>query len=99
MPCSSPPKRVARDMDHHLGQIDLVSWQGQRNRRIRPGLSPWTVMLALSAVLGLGMTTAQAAGWLHLPGLLAAAPAGLVLLAVSVQFVAVVRGLLVWLSG
>ena len=56
-------------------------------------------MLALSAVLGLGMTTAQAAGWLHLPGLLAAAPAGLVLLAVSVQFVAVVRSLLVWLSG
>ena len=86
-------------MDHHLGQIDLVSWQGRRNRRIKAGLSAWTVLLALSALLGLAMTTAQASGWLRLPGLLAIALAGLVLLAVSVQFVAVVRSVLLWLSG
>ncbi len=86
-------------MDHHLGQINLVSWQGQRNRRVKSGLSGWSVMLALSAVLGLAMTTAQALGWLRLPGPLAIAPAGLVLLAVSVQVAAVLRSLLLWLSG
>ena len=42
---------------------------------------------------------AQATGWLHLNGLLAAIPPGLVLLAVLGQLVGVTRAVLVWLAG
>jgi hypothetical protein len=42
---------------------------------------------------------AQAVGWLHWSGILAAAPTGLVMIAVSVQLVAMARAALTWLVG
>ena len=86
-------------MDHQLGKIDLICWQGRRNRRIRSGVTPWTVMIVACAVFGATMMAAQAAEWLHWTGLLAAAPVTLVLLAISAQIVGVVRAALIWLGG
>jgi hypothetical protein len=86
-------------MDHDLGRIDLISWQGRKNRRIKSGVNVWTVIVVACAVLGGVSITAQATGWLQWTGLLAVVPAGLVLLAVGAQLVAVVRATLIWLAG
>ena len=86
-------------MDHQLGRIDLINWQGRRNRRIKSGVSGWTVMLAACAVMGAGAMAAQAAGWVHWTGLLEIAPTALVLFAISAQLIAVARAALMWLAG
>ncbi len=62
-------------MDHQLGRIDLINWQGRRNRRIKQGVTPWTVIIVACAVFGATMMAAQAAQWLHWTGLLACASA------------------------
>ncbi len=86
-------------MDQHLGRINLVSWQATRNRRGKSGMTPWTMILIGSAMIGLPLAAAQASGWLKVDGLLAVLPAGLILLVVGAQFVAGVRALLGWLGG
>ena len=86
-------------MDHQFGRIDLVTWQGRRNRRLKTGVSPWTILLVVCAVLGAAAMTAQGEGWVHWTGPVAAAPAALVLIALSVQLVAVARAALTWLAG
>lgn len=85
--------------DTQLGGISLIRWQGRRNRRGKSGIAAWTVVLALCALAGAAMMAAQATGWLHWTGLLALVPAGLVLLAISVQLLAVARAALAWLAG
>ena len=86
-------------MDHQLGRIDLINWQGRRNRRIKSSISPWTVLIVLCAVFGAATMAAEAAGWLRWTGLLSVAPAAMVLFAISAQLVAVARAALIWLSG
>ena len=86
-------------MDHDLGRIDLIHWQGRRNRRLKSGVSAWTVVVGTCALVGAGAVVAQAAGWLQWTGLLAAVPALLVLLALSAQLVTVVRATVGWLTG
>ena len=86
-------------MDHQLGRIDLICWQGRRNRRAKPGVTPWTILLVACAVLGASAMAAQGAGWVHWTGRLAGIPAGLLLVAVSAQLVAVARAGLLWLVG
>ena len=93
-------KRPGQDgRTFQLSHIELVRWQGRRNRRTGAGISLWTVMLVLFALLGLATTAAQAAGWLHWTGVLALAPATLVVLAVGAQLVSVARAVLAWLGG
>jgi hypothetical protein len=86
-------------MDHQPGHAGVVCWQSRRTRRSAGGLSAWTVLAAACIVIGGSATAAQAAGWLHLTGLPAAIPPGLVLLAVLGQLAAVARAVLVWLAG
>ena len=86
-------------IDHDLGRIDLITWQGRKNRRIKSSVNVWTVIVVACAVLGGVSITAQATGWLQWTGLLAAVPAGLVLLAVGAQLVAIIRAALIWLGG
>jgi hypothetical protein len=86
-------------MEHRLGTIDLVSWQGRSNRRLKPGVSVWTVLLVAAALGGCVTLSGQALGLLTWTGPLAALPAGLVLLAVCSQIVAVTRAALAWLAG
>ncbi len=86
-------------MDHQLGRIDLINWQGRRNRRLKSNVSAWTVVIVSCATLGAVSMAAQIASWLHWSGPMAAVPAGLVLFAVSAQLVAVVRAALMWLVG
>ncbi len=86
-------------MDQPSLHLGVVSWQSRRNRRARPGLRVWTVLAVACILFGGAATAAQAAGWLHLNGLLAAIPPGLVLLAVLGQLVAVARAVMLWLAG
>jgi len=86
-------------VDHQLGQIDLIRWQGRRNRRLKTSVSGWTLVLGACALVGLGTLAAQAAGALPWSGPLAAAPAALVLLALSAYIVAVFRAVLSWITG
>jgi hypothetical protein len=86
-------------MDHRLGQIDLIAWQGRRQiRRTRP-VGGWTVLLFFVALAGLSGAGAQAMGWISLPPVLAGAPAALVLLAAGIQVVALLRGVAAWIAG
>ncbi len=86
-------------MDQQLGRIDLVRWQGRRDRRINSGVRPWTVFIIGCAVVGATAMAVQAVGWLTLSGPVAVVPPALILVAVSAQLVAIVRALLAWLAG
>jgi hypothetical protein len=86
-------------MDHKLGRIGLVTWQGKPNRRFKAGIRPWTVVVVICAIVGAVATGAQALGWLTLTGPLAVAPPALILLAISAQLVAAVRALLTWFAS
>lgn len=86
-------------MQHQLGEISLVRWQGRRNSRLKPGLSAWTLFLSACAVVGALTLLAQAFGLLPLTGPSALAPAGLTLFALGAQFVAITRALLAWITG
>ena len=86
-------------MDYGLGGIDLIRWQGRRNRRPRPGVSLWTAVVVICALVGCSTLALQAFGFLTWSGPLAALPAGLVLLAVGAQIMAFARAALAWLMG
>jgi hypothetical protein len=86
-------------MDHQLGGIDLIIWQGRRNRRVKSGISVWTAIRLACVIFGATMLAAQMAGWVHWTGVVAAGPAALVLIAVSAQLVAATRAALAWLGG
>lgn len=86
-------------MQHQLGEISLIRWQGRRNRRIKSGVSAWTLLLAACAIGGALTLLAQALGVLPLTGASVLAPAGLVLFALCAQIATVVRAVVVWLAG
>jgi hypothetical protein len=79
--------------------LALIYWQTRRNRRAKGGLSGWTALSVVCLLAGFGLTGAQAAGWLHLTGTAAMAPAGLVLFAIAGQLVTVARAMVAWLRG
>ena len=85
-------------MKHEPG-IAVIHWQSRRTRRATGGVSPWTVLSVSGILIGLGLTGAQAAGWLRWSGPMALAPAALVLFALAGQMVAVARAMLAWLRG
>lgn len=86
-------------MDRSIGDLGLVRWQGRRNRRPKPGVSIWTVILVTCALSGCSTLMAQVLGLLPWTGPLAAVPAGLVLLAICSQIVAVARAAVTWILG
>jgi hypothetical protein len=88
-------------MNSQLGQIGLISWQDRRSRRAQSGggLSLWTVALVLCTVAGATLLACQGLGFLHLTGIMVAAPAGLLVIAVATQIVALIRAGLMWLGG
>ena len=86
-------------MDYGLGGIDLIRWQGRRNRRPKPGVSLWTAIVVVCALVGCSTLAAQAFGLLEWSGPLGALPAALVLLAVGAQIMALARAAIAWLIG
>ncbi len=82
-----------------LGEINLVRWQGRRNRRLKSGGSAWTVISAACAIVGAAMLLAQGLGVLPLTGASALAPAGIVLFALCTQVVTVARAVVAWITG
>ena len=86
-------------MDYQLGGINLIRWQGRRNRRPKPGVSLWTAIVVVCALAGCAMLAAQAFGLLAWSGPLAALPGVLVLLAVGAQIMALARAAIAWLVG
>jgi hypothetical protein len=86
-------------MDHQLGGVDLIIWQGRRNRRVKTGISLWAAIRLACIIFAVTMLAVQAVGWVHWTGALAAGPAALVLIAVSAQLVAATRAALAWLGG
>jgi hypothetical protein len=85
-------------VQHQLGEISLVRWQGRRNRRTRSDVSAWTLLLAACAVVGVPMLLAQGLGALPLTGTSALAPGALVLFALFAQIVIVLRAIIAWLG-
>lgn len=79
--------------------LAMIYWQSRRNRRSNGVVSGWTALSVVCLLTGFGLTGAQAAGWLHLAGPGALAPAGLVLFAIAGQLAAVARAMLAWLRG
>ena len=86
-------------MDHRLGGIDLIRWQGRRNRRLKTGLSPWTLMLAACGLIGASALAAQAFGVLPWAGPLAGVPVALTVLALAAPLIALARAAIAWLVG
>jgi hypothetical protein len=86
-------------MDHQLGQPGLIYWQSRRLRRASSRVSVWTIVAAVCAIAGLAALVTQMAGWVHFKGLLAAAPAALLILAVNARLLAGARAALAWLAG
>ena len=86
-------------MDHHLGRIDLVSWQSPRSRKMKLSVSPWMMTLSAAALVGLLLLVAQLVGWLNLDGPFAVIPAMLVLTLVGAKLIQGVRATLAWLGG
>ena len=86
-------------MEHQHGGIDLVRWQGRRDRRMKSGVSAWTVLLVACALVGGSLLAAQALGAMTTTGPWAMVPAGLVLAAIGAQVLAVGRAALAWLLG
>ncbi len=88
-------------MDHDLGGVHLINWQGRRNRPIKPrlGAAALNAMLIVCALLGAALLAAQASGSLHWTGVMAAMPAAVTLLAISPRLAAMARGALGWLAA
>lgn len=86
-------------MDHQLGEPGLIYWQSRKMRRPAGRMSLWTTFITLCAVAGLVSLAGQMLGWMHFRGVFAAAPAGLLLLAVNAQLIAGARTALAWLAG
>ena len=78
----------------------LISWQGRRSYRARTGggVGLRTVALVLCTVASATLLICQGLGWLRLSGPMVAAPAGLLILALAAQIVAVIRAGLLWLA-
>ena len=78
----------------------LISWQGRRSYRARNGggVALRTVALVLCTVASAALLTCQGLGWLHLGGPMVAAPAGLLILALGAQIIALIRAGLLWLA-
>lgn len=79
--------------------MDIICWQSVRNRRSKGGLSAWAALSVLCLATGAALAGAQAAGWLHWTGAMAAVPAELMLFAVAGQMATVIRAVLTWLAG
>ncbi len=86
-------------MDHKFGQPGLINWQTRRLRRPSGRVSLSTVLVIVCALAGLIALGGQMAGWIHFKGLLAALPAGLLILAINAQLFAGARAALAWLAG
>lgn len=86
-------------MDHRLGGIDLIRWQGRRNRRLKTGVSPWTVVLATCGIIGGAGLAAQATGLASWSGPLAPVPTVLLALALAGPLIALARAAIAWLAG
>ena len=86
-------------MDHRLGGIDLIRWQGRRNRRLKTGVSVWTLLLVACGLLGGAALAAQAFGLLPWSGPLAGVPVALMVLAMAAPIIALARVAIAWLVG
>ena len=77
--------------------FQMISWQARR-RRGPPRLGGALLsLLVMPAVAGVVMIWAEQTGRLHLPPEWSLLPLGLILLAVSVQAVALLRAVVRWL--
>ncbi len=86
-------------MEQRIGSIDLVSWQDRRNRRARPGVPAWAVVVGLAALSGGAALVAQVCGLPAWAAGLAAVSAGFVLLAICAQLLTVARAAVAWIVG
>jgi hypothetical protein len=86
-------------MDHQLGRIDLIRWQGRRVRRLRTGPSALFWVGLVCALIGGPLLAAQIMGWATLGGALSAAPSLLVLMAICVPVISLIKATLSWLGG
>jgi hypothetical protein len=76
--------------------LPLISWQSRGRRKPRWG-GALLSLLVIPAVAGVAMIWAQQTGRLYLAPGWSLAPLGLILLAVSVQLIALVRAAVRWL--
>ena len=86
-------------MDHQIGQIDLITWQGRKTRRVRSGPGGLTLALLACALVGLVLMGVQAAGLVHWDGPMAVLPIALMGVAILAPLIAVVRVVLTWIVG
>lgn len=76
--------------------MHLISWQSRGRRK--PQLAGALIsLLVVPAVTGVAMIWAQQTGRIHLPPEWSLLPLGLILVAVSVQAIALVRAVVRWL--
>jgi hypothetical protein len=70
-------------LEHQLGRIELIRWQGRVRRGARPGPSVWTILRVLCAIVGTVTLALQALGLLSWTGPFAALPAMLTILGLA----------------
>jgi hypothetical protein len=83
-------------MDHQLGRINLIRWQGRKTRRGAAGGSLWPLLIVTCAVFVGVIVAIQAAGWVHWTGPVAFVPAVLLVLILSAPLLAMGRAILTW---
>ena len=86
-------------MDHQLGGINLIRWQGRRNRKVKAGVTLWTVCRLACALVGGAMLAVQALSGQPWSAPLAVIPVSLLLLAAASQIVAAARAAATWFVG
>jgi hypothetical protein len=80
----------------HKSEMPLITWQNRGRRKSRLG-GALLSLLVVPAVAGVVMIWAEQTGRLHLAPGWSLLPLGLILLAVSVQVIALVRAAVRWL--
>jgi hypothetical protein len=77
----------------------MISWQRRRPRQPSQGIAVVVGLLVVPGVAGVALIWAQQSGMIHLEGPWRLLPIGLVLLAITVQIIAVARAAFRWLAG
>jgi hypothetical protein len=86
-------------LDHDLGHIDLINWQGRKSRRLKSRFTIWNAIGWASLLVGFIAFACQQMGWLHLAPPTSALPVLILGIGLVGLVVRIVRLTATWLIG
>ena len=86
-------------MDHQLGGIALINWQGRKVRKAQRGVALRTLVMGICIIAAAAIGFCEVIGWIPKVGLVSSLPAVLLLVAIGTQMATLVRAAVGWLLG